>query len=137
VATNDYLLAASYTVSLVVTFANVAYPGTLTETLTINLLHPCKVTSLTTAQVIPDIIFPFGGTTVLTPYTDFSDSVSTQYGIPTLCALVYSLELAASATTYGVTIIPGVPNQISVYTNDPLLKGTQVSLTMSAVATPL
>lgn len=110
VATNDYLLAGPYTVNLVVSFANVLYLGTLTQTITVNLLHPCKITLITTSQVINDIVFPFGGATVLTPYTNFADTVSAEYGIPTLCGLIYSLSLPADATTYGTTIVVGAPN---------------------------
>jgi PKD repeat protein len=136
VSTNDYLLTGSYTVNIVVTFANVLYTGTITQTITVNLLHPCKITLITTPQTISTITFPFGGATVLTPYTNFLDTVSAEYSIPTLCGLVYSISVAADATIYGTTIVVGAPNQISVYTNDPAIKGTQKALNLFANATP-
>jgi len=46
------------------------------------------------------------------------------------------LELAADATKYGVTIVPGTPNKIQVITNTASNKGTSISLTLSANATP-
>lgn len=76
IATNDYTLATTYSVNLVINFANPLYLGTLTQTLSLTLLHPCKITLITTSQVINPITFPFGGTTVLTPYTIFADTVS-------------------------------------------------------------
>jgi hypothetical protein len=136
VATNDYLLTGAQTLSLVVGFANALYTNTLTETITINMISPCTQTTIS-ASAISDISFSFGTTTALvTPYTDFTDSVSTQYGVTNLCALVYSLSLAADATTYGVSLVTGLPNSISVLTTNGALKGTQIALTMSAVATP-
>jgi hypothetical protein len=59
VSTNDYLLAGTQTLSLVVAFANTAYTGTLTETVVINMISPCTQTIIT-AQPISDINFPFG-----------------------------------------------------------------------------
>ena len=72
-----------------------------------------------------------------TPFVDFSDTVSAEYGIAGLCGLVYSLELAADATLYGTSLVAGPPPSIDVYTNDIALKGTQVALTINVVATPL
>jgi hypothetical protein len=136
IATNDYTLATTYTINLVVSFVNPLYLGTLTQTLSLTLLHPCKLTLITTSQVINPITYPFGGAAVFTAYTNFADTVSAQYSLPTLCGLIYSLSVAADATNYGVTIITGSPNQIRVVTNTEALKGTSVSLTMSANATP-
>ena len=72
---------------------------------------------------------------MLTPFTAFADTASTEYGVTDLCGLAYTLELAADATAYGTSIIAGAPPNIQVLTNDPLLKGTSVPLTISAVAT--
>ena len=44
------------------------------------------------------------------PITEFADTVSAAYGIPTLCALTYTLEPAADATAYDIVISAGVPN---------------------------
>jgi hypothetical protein len=129
------LLAGAQTLSLTVTFANTAYTSSLIETVSITMISPCTQTIIS-ASSIANISFNFGSTTLLTPYTDFSDTVSSQYGIANMCALVYSLSLAADATNYGVTLVTGAPNQISVYTTNVALKGTQITLTMSAVATP-
>ena len=49
VTTNDYALANTYTVSIVVTFANATYPSTITQNLSVTLLHPCKTTVITTS----------------------------------------------------------------------------------------
>ena len=68
---------------------------------------------------------------MLTPITAFSDSVSTQYSTPTLCALTYSLSLAADATTYGATV-DSATLKISVYTVSTALVGTSTTLTLSA-----
>ena len=65
------------------------------------------------------------------------DSVSTEYSIPGLCSLVYSLELAADATAYIVTIVEGTPNQIQVATTNTALVGITITLTLLANATPL
>ena len=61
----------------------------------------------------------------------FSDSVSTQYSTATLCALTYSLSLAADATNYGVTV-DSTTLRISVYTVSKALVGTSTTLTLSA-----
>lgn len=49
VYTNDPLLTGTYTVSLVINFADTKLLQTLTQTLEVTLLHPCIVTSITTA----------------------------------------------------------------------------------------
>jgi len=46
------------------------------------------------------------------------------------------LTVAADATTYGVSIVTGVPNKIQVITNSAALKGTSIALTLSANAIP-
>ena len=48
VTTNDYNLAGTYSVNIVVAFANTSYPSILTQTLSVTLLHPCIVTTITT-----------------------------------------------------------------------------------------
>ena len=136
ISTNDPVLAGTYTVSLVIAFADVTLTPTLTQLLTVNLLHPCKITLITTSQAIGPITFPFGQPPVLTPFTNFADDVSVAYSNPTLCGLTYSLALAADATTFGVSIIVGAPNQIQVTTLDQSLLGQTVTLTLLANATP-
>lgn len=83
--------------------------GTLTETFTVNLLHPCKLTVIKTTQTILDIVYPLGNPSLSTPFVEFGDTVSGEYGVIGLCGLVYSLELAADATRYGTSIIAGAP----------------------------
>jgi len=136
ISTNDYTLATTHTISLVISFTNTIWPGTLTEQLTLILLHPCKKTIITTSQTIGPINFDFGGSAVLTSFNNFSDSVATSYNIAGLCGLTYSLSLADDATTYGVSIVTGTPNQIRVLTNTASNKGTSKSLTLSANANP-
>jgi len=53
-------------------------------------------------------------TTITIP--DFADSVATAYGIPTLCALVYTISLAADATAYNIAVVAGAPNTITINT---------------------
>ena len=60
VTTDDYLLASTHTVNLVVTFANLCYPATLTQTLYVTLFHPCKATVIN-AAAISDMTFTMGG----------------------------------------------------------------------------
>jgi PKD repeat protein len=49
VTTNDYTLAGTHTVNLIVGFENIDFKMTLTETFTVVLLHPCKKTAIFTA----------------------------------------------------------------------------------------
>lgn len=139
VSTDDYLLAGTYSIVLQVSFVNTSYPGTFTQSaISITLLHPCKVTTITVVTQVSTPIthmFMINGAT-LVPFTNFADSVSTAYGIPTLCALTYSLTLAADATNYGVTIVAGTPNQISINPTNSALVGTSVMLSLSANAVP-
>jgi hypothetical protein len=69
-------------------------------------------------------------------FTAFEDTVSgpTQYNIPGLCGLVYSISDPAVATTYGVTTT-GL--SISVITSNVALIGTTMAFELSATATPL
>jgi hypothetical protein len=52
VDTIDYMLANTYNVNLVVSFANPGFTLTFTETFPLTLLHPCKQTQITTSQTI-------------------------------------------------------------------------------------
>ena len=60
VTTNDYNLAGTYSVSIVVAFANTAFPSTITQTLSVTLLHPCKTTTISTTQTIPGLVHVYG-----------------------------------------------------------------------------
>jgi len=75
----------------------------------------------------------FGNPVLVTPFTAFGDSVATQYGIVGLCALTYSLSLAADAISYGVSV-NSLTNAISVLTSNSALMSTSTSLTLSAVS---
>ena len=126
-------MAGTYIFDLIVGFADPAFPPTYTQVgITINLLHPCKVTVITVpTPVLSPInhLYLVNGNT-LVPFVDFADTVSAAYGIPTLCALTYTLELAADATAYKVTIVPGAPNQIQIATTDIYKMDTTVTLTL-------
>ena len=101
-------------------------------------MHPCKITSITVpTPVSSPIVHPYftaGMTTITIP--DFADSVATAYGIPTLCALVYTISMAADATAYDIAVVAGAPNTITINTQNIALKGTTVTLTLSANAVP-
>ena len=77
VTTNDYNLAGTYSVSLAVAFANAAFPATLTQTVSVTLLHPCKTTTISTTQTISDKVYVFGAAAIQQLFTQFSDTVST------------------------------------------------------------
>ena len=67
----------------------------------------------------------------------FSDTVATEYGVPNLCALTYSLGLSADAATFGVSILFSTPNYyLKVETTNQTLIGQTKSFTLSANATP-
>ena len=77
VTTNDYALANTYSVNIVVTFVNTSYNSTITQTLSVTLLHPCKTTVITTSQTIPALFHIYGDAATNQPFFDFSDTVST------------------------------------------------------------
>ena len=78
VTTNDYTLAGTYSVSIVVAFTNaVYYPATLTQTLSVTLLHPCKTTTISTTQTIPGLVHVYGQAAYQYLFTQFTDSVAT------------------------------------------------------------
>ena len=76
----------------------------------------------------------FGDPTLVTPFTAFDDTVSTEYAMPGLCALAYSLSLAADATNYAV-LVDSIAPSISVLTTNNALIGTSVTLTLTADST--
>ena len=49
VTTNDYTLANTHSVNIVVRFVNPSYLSTITQNLYVTLLHPCKSTVITTS----------------------------------------------------------------------------------------
>ena len=77
VTTNDYTLAETYSVNIVVAFANACFPATLAQTLSVTLLHPCKTTTISSAQTIPGLVYVFGAAAIQQEFVQFSDSVST------------------------------------------------------------
>lgn len=81
----------------------------ITESFSVQLLSPCQITQLTTTQTIADITFNFGSPAVLVPFAEFDDSEAMCYGMPGLCGVVYSINMPADASAYGVTVIPGSP----------------------------
>ena len=76
VTTNDYTLAGTYSVSILVAFANTAYPATLTQILSVTLLHPCKTTMISTTQTISNMVYVFGAAAIQQLFSQFSDTVS-------------------------------------------------------------
>ena len=130
--TNDHSLVGSQTITITVYLFN-GSAISITFNVVVTLLHPCKVTSLTSSQTISTIIYPFGDPTVNTPFTAFDDSVATQYSDPTLCGLVYSITDPTSATNFGVAL-SGM--QITVVTTDSSLIGQSVNLNLLANANP-
>jgi hypothetical protein len=60
VTTNDYTLAGTHAVSLVVGFARSDLTMTLTQTFNVILISPCAETIVTSAEVIPVLEYYFG-----------------------------------------------------------------------------
>ena len=77
VTTNDYTLAGTYSVNIVVAFANTCFPATLAQTLSVTLLHPCKTTTISSSQTIPGLVYVFGAAATQHLFVEFSDTVST------------------------------------------------------------
>jgi hypothetical protein len=79
VTTNDYNLAGSYTdVVITIGFARADLAHiSLTQTLTVNLIHPCKLTTITTSQTITDIVHMFGDPLFSKTFLPYADSVAT------------------------------------------------------------
>lgn len=109
------------------------YLVSITETINVTLLHPCKTTIITTSQTINNITYTLDDPASVLTFLPFNDSVSTQYSVNNLCGLVYSLSLAATATTYGATV-NSAANSISVQATNYLLIGTSAQLVLSAAA---
>jgi hypothetical protein len=131
VTTNDYSLAGPYTVNLVVGFSRADLTMTFTQTFSVKLLHPCKTTVITTSQNIASITHQFGDPVTITSFTAYSDSVATQYGVSSLCALVYSLTVASDATSFGVTVNSS-SLKISTLPTDHLKINQNTNLTLHA-----
>lgn len=127
------MLAGSQTITFHVSFVNTLYTGVLNQPVTITLLHPCKLTVISSTQTIADITYGVSTAAILTPFTAFSDTVSVAYSIPTLCALVYSIKDATIAAADGTTI-SGM--NIREFTNNMALVGTTQAFHLVANATP-
>jgi hypothetical protein len=128
VNTNNVWNTGTYTVTVYVQFFS--YTAASSQSFSLQLKHPCIVTTISTTQTIGPINFNFGGTTLLTPFTAFTDTEGACYGMPGLCPLTYTV----SANTYGVTVVTGPA--ISVYTINQALKGTSTTITLTANSTP-
>lgn len=73
----------------------------------------------------------FGSTAIEQQFHEFSDSVSTQYGVPGLCALTYSVSPTADALDFGVSILISESiYYINVLTTDPSRIGQIANLTL-------
>jgi hypothetical protein len=79
VTTNDYNLAGSYAdVDITIGFARADLAHiSLTQTLTVTLIHPCKLTTITTSQTITDIVHMFGDPLFKKTFLPYADSVAT------------------------------------------------------------
>lgn len=121
--------------TLKVAFANAVFTNTITKIISVELLHPCKATQITSLQIIVAMKYTFGNPALTTTFTTFDDSASTAYSTPGLCKLVYSLEPAADATAYGVSVQTG-SLAIQVLTTDTNLLGKTISLTLVANVDP-
>jgi hypothetical protein len=60
VTTNDYNVAGTHTVNLVVGFSRTDLTITWTQTFSVTLIHPCKTTVVTSNQTIPLLQYYFG-----------------------------------------------------------------------------
>lgn len=134
VNTNSPAIVGTYTVTVTIRLTN--YPQfTTTQSWSVTIRSPCYVTTISTlSQSIGSINFPFGSSTLFTPFVDFTDSESICYGNKGGSALSCPITYTLTANSYGVSIVAGP--KISVYTTNSGLKGTGVSLTIYANTTP-
>lgn len=89
------------------------------------------MTVISSSQTIDDIHYVLGDNTKNVVYTAFTDTVGTEYGDLSLCAIEYTLEPSDDATNFGVWL---EPLQIHVYSIEPTLIGKSVSLTFQTKA---
>ena len=89
------------------------------------------MTVISSSQTIDDIHYFLGDNTKNVVYTAFTDTVGTEYGDLSLCAIEYTLEPSDDATNFGVWL---EPLQIHVYSIEPTLIGKSVSLTFQTKA---
>lgn len=87
VTTTSYALANTYTVSIVVGFVTAGYPTTITQTVSITLIHPCVVTTIIPSPALVTMDYMCGRPAMTQVFTAFTDSVSTSYGVANLCNL--------------------------------------------------
>jgi hypothetical protein len=69
---------------MVVKFSNSNYPATITETLTVTLLHPCELTILN-PLVIPAMMFMIGSAQLATNFSQITDSLAVLQNVPNFC----------------------------------------------------
>jgi hypothetical protein len=66
------------------------------------------------------LVYLFGDNAIEQQFDEFSDTVSTQYGVPDLCKLSYFVNLTPDASNFGVSILKnGSSYYIKVLTIDP------------------
>lgn len=104
VNTNDVLLAGSHVVVITIGYTDPLYTQTSTVSISVTINHPCILTVISSSQTISDIYYLLGDPKLNIPFVLFSDSVSAEYGNPTLCALTYQLSLASDATNFGASV---------------------------------
>ena len=114
--------------SLAVGFSRADLTMTLTETFTVTLITPCAETVVSSTEVIPVLQYYFGDPALQYTFLTFSNTVAMQYGDPLACTIVYSLSLAADATTFGVSLLAG--NIINAVTTTQSLIGQSVTLSL-------
>jgi hypothetical protein len=84
VNTDNYNLADTLKVDLLISFTNANYASTLTQTLYVKLLHPCTSTVINPA-VIPTLTFTIGDAKKIIEFMQMTDSIASQYNIPKFC----------------------------------------------------
>ena len=77
-------MAGTYSVSIIVAFANSGYTSTITQTLSVTLLHPCVLTVINEAA-IPAMSFVIGDAPTLEMFLQMTDSVAILENDPKFC----------------------------------------------------
>jgi hypothetical protein len=99
VQTNDLNLVGFQTCNILIGFADPAYTATLTQTITINIRHPCRLANLFLTSSLSPVTISLMGSPSSQFFPPATNDVATAYGIPSLCGTV----------SYTVTPGAGVP----------------------------
>ena len=83
------------------------------------------------------LYYQFGDSPMYVPFFSFADSAATDYNVPDLCNLKYSLTPALDATAFGTSLsINATAMNIEIYPTDHLLINKSQLLYLLADATP-